>query len=137
MAECQQLNFSTRCVEKLQPNILFSLVTSEENTQKCSGAPNCIQYWWCIYSIEFQKMVVHNTSFKVNFQNIGGWCAPDAHSMLGSPGNLRFFALVSLTENHRNSIFKFSNVENDYFYRLQFVHRIHEKAHTNSLRKWN
>ena len=32
------------------------------------------------------KKVVLNTSYRVNFQNIGGACAPDAPSMLGAPG---------------------------------------------------
>ena len=31
-------------------------------------------------------MVVLNTSYRVNLQNTGGACAPDAPSMLGAPG---------------------------------------------------
>ena len=32
----------------------------------------------------FKKLVVHNPSYRVNFQNIGGACAPAAPSMFGA-----------------------------------------------------
>ena len=49
---------------------------------KLTVAPNYIQYWWCNYSIEFQKLVVKNQSYRVNFPNIGGAYAPAAYVCL-------------------------------------------------------
>ena len=44
-------------------------------------APNHDFYWGCIYSIEFEKMVVHNPFWRVNFRIYGGFTprfgAPD------------------------------------------------------------